>query len=354
MARIEFAVLAFLMLASFSFAWPAGYSPGSGVTVYSVLGSNFTSEAANSLTTYQTNTNGLYGVAKDVATNYVNGCASGGVYVASDKLNIKVCATGNPATATATTNITLPISGNYTWTTTSDCTTLSFLINGTPFNTQAGNVTDFNATTYQLKGNSTLNLSKNATIPVVVACTSSSGAKSATISFQVWNNSINRVFNPTDYITQYASSASDAEYISWYNGDVLHSDFGTGGNAPNITNYCRLLLYFNNPYYGNVQIIPKITYFPGISAFPNFINSSDSSAYILNNTIGYVYDSVTSTWYIVPAYICSSYSIVGSTVTLQYNPTGIGNTTGGTVPTQLTMSGVCSYANAFHSCNDVA
>lgn len=333
-----------------SLPFSGGNGTGIGVcspTRYSIVGANFTVQAAGEIQTCQTNTNGLYGVTKDVVTNYVSGCSNGGVYIETNKLNIKTCATGNPATATSTTNITLPISGNYTWTTSSNCDSLTLTINGTAFNTVSGNITELNATHYQLKGSATVNLPKNTTFPVVISCGSSSGgARTATVSFQTWNNSVNRIFSPTDYMSQYITSASDAEYISWYNAEVLHSDFKTGGNAPNVSNYCRLLLYFNNPYYGNVQLIPKITYFPGISAFPEFINSSDNSAYMLNNTIGYIFDSVTSSWYIVPAYICSSYSVVGSTVTLQYNPTGIAGGNGGTAPLQISLGGSCTYTNS--------
>jgi len=154
------------------------------------------------------------------------------------------------------------------------------------------------------------------------------------------NTEITNSTNTTTYSTP---------YISIYNATyVVRSDFKSGraylgtGAA-----YCRTLLYFNNPYYGNIQLIPRITYVPGVDAWGSFIDTSDNSAYVPNNTITYIYDSVTSIWYIVPAITCANYSVVGSTTTLQYNPTATGTAPGGTVPIDVyDISGSCSYATA--------
>ena len=128
---------------------------------------------------------------------------------------------------------------------------------------------------------------------------------------------------------------------------MVRSDFKTGYTGASTTSYCKSLLYFNNPYYGNIQLIPKLTYIPGTDAFGDFYNSTSNTAYIPNNTISYVFDSITSAWYIVPATICTSYALIGSTSTLQYNPTGLTPGATGTIPININdISGSCSYVSA--------
>jgi hypothetical protein len=140
------------------------------------------------------------------------------------------------------------------------------------------------------------------------------------------------------------TNISKGIYRGIYSTGLVWGDFKTGNSVANTSNYCQSLLYFNNPYYGNIQLIPKITYVPSIDAFPDFINASSNSAYIPNNTITYVYDSITSIWYIVPAFTCTSYTAVASTSTLQYNPTATGTAPGGSVPIDVyDISGSCSY-----------
>ena len=138
-------------------------------------------------------------------------------------------------------------------------------------------------------------------------------------------------------------------YLSLQGTSILRSNFKTATKPifSDTSTYCRALLYFNNPYYGNIQLLPSVTYIPSVNAFGNFYNTTDNSAYLPNGSIAYIFDSVTATWYIVPAYTCSVYSAVGSTSVLQYNPTGITNTTGGTVPIDITsISGSCTFNTA--------
>jgi hypothetical protein len=135
-------------------------------------------------------------------------------------------------------------------------------------------------------------------------------------------------------------------YISYFGNNVLRSDYKTGGIGIKTDGYCQNLLYFDNPYYGNIQLLPMITYIPDNESIGYFYNASSGASYVKNNSIQYIYDSITSTWYIVPASICTNTAIIGSVQTLQYNPTAGGNGTGGVVPISLSsLSGICTYAD---------
>jgi hypothetical protein len=151
------------------------------------------------------------------------------------------------------------------------------------------------------------------------------------------------------------SNQSGLEYISAanYTGAIgtgtklIRSDIGTGLHTTATSSFCQTLLYFNSPFYGNIQLIPKLTYVPSVDVWADFINTSGNSAFIPNNTITYVFDSVTSAWYIVPATICTNYGVIGSTTTLQYNPTATTGANGGSVPIDVNaITGSCSYATS--------
>lgn len=213
-------------------------------------------------------------------------------------------------------------------------------------------VTQYNSTTvkYNQSGGHETYCPKTSKIKMTVASSSYVGNM---ITIDNYNASTYTEFSYASMASKLPTNITSPNvyfsYVYPSNG-IIRSNFTTGTsfkNANSMGAYCRSLLYFNNPYYGNIQLIPKVTYIPGTDAFQSFINTTDNSAYIPNNTITYVFDSVTSIWYIVPAFTCSSPSIVGSTTTLQYNPTATGTAPGGTVPIGVSsVSGSCSYATA--------
>lgn len=71
-------------------------------------------------------------------------------------------------------------------------------------------------------------------------------------------------------------------------------DFNTTGYARSM----KALIYYNS------QIIkPLITYFPVLNlAYPNLYDQTSNVAFLRNNTVAYVLDSVTQNWYAIPAY----------------------------------------------------
>ena len=98
---------------------------------------------------------------------------------------------------------------------------------------------------------------------------------------------------------------------------TLRSDFKTGFtyiNSTSTSTYGKALLYYS----GNT-IIPKITYIPGVDAVADFYNGTNNVAYIMNNTVMYVFDSLTNQWYIVPATVLSDTTTIYTIATLFYN-----------------------------------
>lgn len=322
MMKIGSLLLTFMLFASLGFAaFP------SCLTSTSVASANFTTSAVAVSCAVQstqlfnfnvTGTNNNHNVACSQTTN-------GGTNISDTTITLTACTaiqTGNPEQGTTIINIKLPASGNYTYTD-----------NGVSKTIIDYNATDFNINgTYYLK-NSTFTLTTTATgsTTCAIACSTS--------TLPTFNYTSGYIASLSATGNNYANPLK-----SLFNGNLLLSDQPTTGNAtPSYKDYCQSLLYFNNPYYGNIQLIPKITYNPGINAFAYFYNSTSNAAYIPNNTISYIYDSITNIWYIVPATICTSYSTILSTSTLQYNPTGttVGQT--GTLPVNIFVNGTCSY-----------
>lgn len=334
----------FMLFASLGFAWTSGYEPTTGTTIYSVVDVNFTLTSG----AYSTNTSNRILMGNITAD-------SSFIYEVLNTTHLKA-STGEASTATIK-GLPFPISGNYSGGNFCSYTTSRYIQctneTGNPkiyFPTGTGglslNLTEVNSTHYKI--NSTTCIKANGWDIVF-----NSGGGAETHCTGGKDYAVIPIFNTNNWTeistsTPSFSLTTGSDYISLssISTKTLRSDFKTGANVLNNTSsYCQNLLYFNNPYYGNIQLIPKITYIPGVDAFADFINTSSNAAYIPNNTITYIFDSVTSIWYIVPATICSSHSIVGSTTTLQYNPTATGTAVGGTVPIDVTgITGSCSYA----------
>lgn len=341
MMKISSLLLAFMLFASLGFAWVGGTPP---FTVYTVNGVNFT---------YSTSGQSLSVVASN--REMYNWDVAGG-NITQNTNNFSVTS----AVAISIQNFPLPVSGNHVGSITHQAAGTIINISCNKTGGWVAIDTAPNAGTVRLEFNTSDNITYNiSTKPIATAqqsflCNNTDGLNAVssagtadTLTIPYYNATFNReVITP-----QTALNTSD--YMGVSGTIILRSDFTTNKktNLSSTSTYCQSLLYFNNPYYGNIQLIPKITYLPGIDAFGDFINITSNAAYLPNNTITYVYDSITSAWYIVPATICSSYSIVGSTTTLQYNPTATGNIGGGTVPISVNINGSCSYTTATRTIN---
>lgn len=347
----------FILFAGFSFAWNEAYTPPSCLQQYSILGVNFTYSTNNAL------------IPCDASTTLVNitgqtnaSIAGNGIPIfaaGTQPLKTTVTAAGTSLRNYGNLNITLAnVTGSFTMNVTG--TANSPAINWARFNCSVGSATSqltiwFNQTavgsnntstvlTFTRLNSSAWNITSNATTSSVLldnnlkiyadAYTGASAAASASCTFNItYLNVSNSTF----------TNISTGIYEGFSSPYMLWSDFKVARSNAVVTNYCRALLYFNNPYYGNIQLIPKISYIPNTDAFAYFINSSDNSAYLPNNTISYVFDSVTSVWYIVPATICTNSTVI-SLSTLQYNPTATTGAAGGEVPIDVTsISGSCTY-----------
>jgi hypothetical protein len=108
------------------------------------------------------------------------------------------------------------------------------------------------------------------------------------------------------------------DYVAVYSDKILRSDFTTNrfNHTADGTGKFKAVLYFNT------QVIqPLITYFPNVDAIPNYFNISSSAAWLYNNTPAYVYDSVTSQWYLVPPLSVSNYNDI-YTISVLFVSTG--------------------------------
>jgi len=113
-------------------------------------------------------------------------------------------------------------------------------------------------------------------------------------------------------------SAGLSNYLAIGTNKEVISDFATGGRiVPSGSTYCQAVLIYS----GSMLITPKITYFPGIDALPDF--ASGSKAYLLNNSDAYVLDSNTGFWFYVPTVTCTNASLGGQSVAY-YSPGGGG------------------------------
>jgi hypothetical protein len=272
-----------------------------------------------------------------------------GTYALSTSLNYSATADeigsaiAGSAAISLQANITTPITNNTSTLAVSTCTGAEcYISNSTVVAVASAN---YNAS-------QTITISRSVSATATPAGSISS-AQATLVPGLVTSPDYSTIGITNEFATSDISYIVPQQYISFNNGKVLRTD-GLANqivSSANSSSMCRLLLYFNNPYYGNVQLIPKITYIPSTAAYPDFYNASDNSAFIPNNTITYIYDSVTSAWYIVPASTCNSYSIVSSISTLQYNPTGITGGSTGTIPISVSsISGSCSFASPVVTC----
>ena len=133
--------------------------------------------------------------------------------------------------------------------------------------------------------NGTTNLTFANTITFNITSTGASGAACYASAYANANVAIYTTpqgilgTSTTEITNSTNTSTYSTPYISIYNStSVIRSDFKSArsylanGNA-----YCRSLLYFNNPYYGNIQLIPQITYVPGVDVWGDFINTSEEA-----------------------------------------------------------------------------
>jgi len=344
-----------MLFVSLGFAWTAGYEPPSCLTQYSVAGKNFTITTAGTLYNCETYTRTTMPF-KLTGTNDINN----GTLEAENTTHMKTTGAGIATISL----VPLPKSGNYTF----EKATITCNETGNTTGTIAayGKLTE-TGNAYNISnatGGQSILCNKTSTLTI----TPGSGfkypfynstffhggsgfikASGSDFGTCVGGNGLGNLSTGISYTGMWANKIGPIHglYTCAASGTTtsatVFSDMQTKATITDPSAYCRLLLYFNNPYYGNIQLVPKLTYIPANDSFADFINSSDNSAYIPNNTITYVLDSITDIWYIVPAYTCASYSIIGSTSTLQYDPTATGNIGGGAVPIDVYINGSCSY-----------
>jgi hypothetical protein len=315
--------IVFMLFASLGFAWIT--PPPSSFSSYTILGANFTYSTVSQPITFTTSTKEMYGW--NASGQIFN--TSTGFQIIGDDIYLW--------------SFPLPVSGNHKFTTLSGSSDnrIQCIATGETVGTTSAGTFSLNTTnniTYNISFPGVGSMLCNNTGKIIIN-TGLSGSGVFTIDYY------NATFTNEIVTPAYVVNVSD--YMGIFNGKIARSDFTTGKISQITANsYCRSLLYFNNPYYGNIQLIPRMSYIPGTAAVPDFINTTDNSAYIPNNTISYIFDSITNAWYIVPATVCSSYSLVGSTSTLQYNPTGMTPGATGTIPINInSISGSCSYVS---------
>jgi len=91
---------------------------------------------------------------------------------------------------------------------------------------------------------------------------------------------------------------------------ILYNTKGFSSYLPNANTsaYCKAILYS-----GTDIVIPLITYSPATLAYSSFYNASSGADYLKNNSVHYVYDSVSSRWFLIPAFTCQNTSTISTT-----------------------------------------
>lgn len=91
---------------------------------------------------------------------------------------------------------------------------------------------------------------------------------------------------------------------------ILYNTKGFSSYFPNAntSTYCKAILYS-----GTDIVLPLITYSPTTFAYSSFYNATSGADFLKNNTIHYVYDTVSSKWFLVPALTCSNTSTISTT-----------------------------------------
>jgi hypothetical protein len=91
---------------------------------------------------------------------------------------------------------------------------------------------------------------------------------------------------------------------------ILYNTKGFSSYLPsaNASTYCKAILYS-----GTDIVLPLITYSPAIFAYSSFYNASTGANYLRNNSVHYIYDTVSNRWFLVPAMTCSNASAISTT-----------------------------------------
>ena len=326
----SYVAFALLLMLAFSFAWTL--TPPTCPTSKTINGVNFIVTYPNTVYSCSASNLFVYGnFTRTVTDGYVNGVNSTHMALSS----------GVFGTSTYS-EAYLPSSGNYSIYATTTGTfaadtaqiscggVLAGDDGGTPAAPAGWSLVDYNSTHYQVVGvanyDTTLspfNCSKSSTISY-----SASGAAGNTVIIYMPAYIMSQ-YKETNFSTTTISGNSSYAYISHntFNPSSLRSDFKTNVgktiSTSGITgNYFRAILYYS----GN-QIIPLITYFPSVDAYPLLFNASDNTAFLRNNTVAYVLDNYTGNWFIVPAFSVSNFVDTYSLSTLYAPSSGSGITT---------------------------
>lgn len=307
-------LIAILLLLSVSFAW-TGYDVPSCLDTHTVLGVNFTYGTQDAAYACSADSRIFFG--KITVTSDMN-------YTTHNSTHFKVFTDNDLSTLS---NYSIATTGNYTiYGHSTHATTYPAFIycqngsgggyNVAKFTTDAvdeANMTDYNSTHYFFESNE--GVSGYCLKTHLITLSVNSNAGQTNIIFPYYNVSSFVEFTgivatktkivPFDYISAFYSSSS-----------VLRSDFTTGTYTylSNADAYYEALLY-----YGGQLVLPKITYIPSLNAFADFYNTTNNVAYLLNNTVQYVYDKTTAQWYVVPAYSAANYDDAYAISVLFYN-----------------------------------
>ena len=292
--------------------------------VYSVLGNTFLYTTQGQTLTCSNTTDFIGFTTSGVWSD--SACSGNLRGVFTDANSVYIQATGDMSTDY--TYLKLPSSNNYSLNTAG--VNGVFYINGFSCGTtntvnrvwlNKTNSTHF--TLYGSGGCANLPVALGSSMEVRVTTTAGGGCGSS-YSYVYLSRSADSPYwiagNTTEFTnTAYRSngSISTEYYASSFNGKMLRSNFTTGGDVPNPGYMCKAFIYS-----GSTMLTPKITYFPGIGAYPDFYNQANNVAYLMNNTAAYVLDSTSGVWYNVLPFSCVDNSTIYSQTALLY-PFGI-------------------------------
>jgi len=315
----KLAIALMLMLCiSLSFAW-TDFTPPSCISSYSLFGYNFTYSVAGQNYSCSFENATLYGT---MTTNQVNNIAtvSGNIFSITKQLGAAGTMSLIIDQPRGNTNGTL-IGGSGGI----EIAQIICLANTSLKLATSGAITiQFNATvnsTDVFYSNGTSSFTCPLSSQLYLSATSDT-TTSTTVAFNMNGTAMNGTSAYNEILITAPSLIGisvSSHYLNYNNisGKIIRSDFKTGFSYMNSTTaatYGKAIIY-----YGSSILIPKITYIPGIDIIADFYNATSNVAYVKNNTVIYVLDSLTNQWYIVPATAFADTNIIYIIQTIFYN-----------------------------------
>jgi len=273
---------------------------------------SITNNASGEYLNLPSNLNGTEQISADIFCSVNSGTAGGGSITGNQTFFLSDGASNITLSIKCTASIGGTICGD-TPVTSNASANVSISCNGIKCNISSGNSSMLTTAT---KINITRNITTSTTGTICNQVVSGTSSANWTANFPI---------NATSYEVNSTLTVAPPDYTSALVGgvNVIHSDFKTNTlvTSANGSAYCKAALYYTlSTFQTDIQVLPMITYVPGVSAFADFYNGDSGVAYIQNNTGQFILDRTSHTWFLVPAFSCIDNTTVYS---VQALPQGV-------------------------------